>query len=299
MKKLIVIVGPTGIGKTKISIALAKKLGFEIISGDSVAIYKELNIGSAKPTAEEMQGVKHHLIDVLDPVEEYSVARFQQEARKIIDRSNNVIICGGTGLYIGAVLYDYEFLAKARNEDFLSQFQDYSNEELYAYLEKICPSFDREKIHVNNRKRVLRAIEIFHDTDKSIAEFNKKRNQIYDSYIIYLNVSNREVLYDRINSRVDQMVSLGLEKEVYTLYQKGIMPNAIGYKEWIPYFKGEICLESCITEIKKNSRHLAKRQMTWFKNQMDTHFYEVHLEDLNQSVNEIYQDVSNFLGKES
>ena len=293
MNKVIVIVGPTAIGKTKISIELAKRLNLDIISGDSVAVYKGLDIGSAKPTIEEMDGVKHYLIDVLDADKQYDVSEFQKSAREIIDDKKNVIICGGTGLYIQSVLYDYDFSSPKR--DFLDEekYKDYSNEELYDYLLKLNPNIDKDKLHMNNRKRVLRAIEILENNNE--IKYDALKRPLYDAYIIYLNVSNRDLLYDRINKRVDKMMDDGLLDEVKSLYQRGIYPHAIGYKEFIPYFNGDITLESAIDEVKKNSRHLAKRQMTWFRNQMLSHFYEVNLNDINKTIDLIYNDVVSFL----
>lgn len=295
MKKVIAIVGPTAVGKTKISIELAKHFCLDIISGDSVAVYKGLDIGSAKPTKEEMQGVKHYLIDVLEPTEQYDVMAFQRFSRSVIDKNDCTIICGGTGLYIKSAIYDYDFSAPSRDEEFLKQFDDYSNLELYKYLLKLDPELDQEKIHMNNRKRVLRAIEIRLKTDKSIQSYDRKDVMIYDSYIIYLNISDREILYKRINDRVDLMIKEGLIEEVKSLYDKGIYPNAIGYKELVSYFNGEITLETAIEEIKKNSRHLAKRQMTWFRNQLDTHFYDVNIENVDETINIIKQDLEAFL----
>ena len=299
MKKVIAIVGPTAIGKTKISIELAKRFNLEIISGDSVAVYKKLDIGSAKPTKEEMCGVKHHLIDVLEPTEQYDVSMFQKMSRKVIDELGSAIICGGTGLYIQSALFDYNFDAPKRDESFTERFKDVSNEELYQYLLRLDPNIDREKIHQNNRKRVLRAIQVKEDTNLSIHENSNKNEKVYDSYIVYLNLEDRELLYDRINKRVDQMMDEGLLNEVKSLYEEGILPHAIGYREFIPYFTGEETLETCVEEIKKNSRHLAKRQITWFKNQMDTHFYHVNLENINQTIDIIERDIKEFLAKES
>lgn len=295
MKKVIAIIGPTAIGKTKISIELAQKLGLEIISGDSVAVYRGLDIGSAKPTKEEMKGVKHHLIDVLDPDMQYDVSQFQTEARKIIDKNKNVIICGGTGLYIQSVIYDYKFDASKRDSSFEEKFKNYSNDELYNYLLSLDKNVDTTKIHRNNRKRVLRAIEVFSETNNSITNQKALNNPLYDAYVVYLNISDRNILYDRIDKRVDKMISDGLVDEVYKLYQKAIFPHAIGYKELLPYFEGDISLESAVAEIKKNSRHLAKRQMTWFKNQMPSHFYEVNLNNIDETINIIYKDVLKFL----
>ena len=294
MKKVIAIVGPTAIGKTKISVEIAKRLGLEIISGDSVAVYKRLDIGSAKPTKKEMNGVKHHLISVLEPDKQYTTFDFQKMARDIIDQSEKpLVIAGGTGLYIKSAIFNYEFEAPKRNED---DFKNLSNDELYEILGSLDPDFDREKIHINNRKRIIRAIEIVKSTNKKLADYNEKDKPLYDYYIVYLNL-DRDTLYERINERVDEMFDLGLEDEVYSLYKDGIYPHAIGYKEFIPYFNKEITLETVKDEIKKNTRHLAKRQITWFKNQMDTHFYLVNLNDINQTIDEIYNDLKVFLEK--
>lgn len=296
MKRVIAIVGPTAVGKTKISIELAKRLDAQIISGDSVAVYKELNIGSAKPTKEEMQGVKHYLIDELEPTEQYDVMTFQHRAREIIDNSSKpIIICGGTGLYIKSVLYNYEFEAPKRDDTLEERFKDFSNEELFSYLLKIDPDFDQTRIHMNNRKRVLRAIEIKESSNESIEHFNKKNEPYYEPYIVYLNIADRDLLYKRINERVDEMFAHGLLYEVFSLYKKGITPNAIGYKELIPFFNKEVTLETATDNIKLNSRHLAKRQMTWFKTQMDTHFYEVNLDNIEQTIDTIYHDLKEFL----
>lgn len=295
MKKVIAIVGPTGVGKTKVSIEIAKHFNLEIISGDSVAVYKQLNIGSAKPTKAEMDGVKHHLIDVLEPSEQYDVFMFQKKAREIIDKNDCSIICGGTGLYIKSALYNYSFDSPSRDENFLSQFNDYSNQELYNYLLKLDPSIDQEKLHMNNRKRVLRAIEVKLKTNQSIHDNNKKDELLYDAYIIYLNMTDRDALYERINRRVDMMMDAGLLDEALGLFKQGIIPNAIGYKELYPYYLGEVSLESAIDEIKKNSRHLAKRQMTWFRHQLDTHFYDVNPAKMNDTIDQIIKDLEVFL----
>ena len=294
MKRVIVIVGPTASGKTKISIEIAKHYNLDIISGDSVAVYKRLDIGSAKPTIEEMDGVKHHLIDVLDPTIQYDVSKFQQMARAIMDKNELSLIAGGTGLYIQSAIYNYEFSGNKRDLDFENKYSMYNNDELYKLLLKLDPNVDQTKIHPNNRKRVLRAIEVFLDSNESIHKNQKGKEALYDAYIIYLKM-DREILYDRINKRVDQMVSDGLIDEVKSLYDDGIYPHAIGYSELIPYFNGDESLETCIEEIKKNTRHLAKRQETWFKNQMNCHFYDVNLNDINETINKIILDIDGWL----
>ncbi|MDE5565758.1 MAG: tRNA (adenosine(37)-N6)-dimethylallyltransferase MiaA [Anaeroplasmataceae bacterium] len=292
--KVIVVVGPTAVGKTKISIALAKHYHTDIISGDSIAIYKGLDIGSAKPSIEEQDGIKHHLIDILDVTEDYSVADFQKSARKFIEEKPLSIICGGTGLYIQACLFNYEFKAPKRDEGFKEQFANYSNEELYDYLKSLDPSINSDRIHPNNRKRVLRALEVLLNTGKSINEFDRKEEAMYDYFIVYLTM-DRAILYDRISKRVDQMISSGLIEEAKTLYDKGIYLKGIGYQELYPYFEGNISLESAIEEIKKNTRHLAKRQETWFKNQMKSHFFNVNLENIDETLERIKKEIDGWI----
>lgn len=294
MKKVVIVLGPTAVGKTKIGIELAKRLNTEIISGDSVQVYKGLDIGSAKVTREEACGIKHHLIDVLEPTETYSVCDFQKESRRLMDNLDIPLIVGGTGLYINAAISNYEFDAPKRDYDFEEEYKDYSNEEVYRMLEEKDPLI-ASTLHKNNRKRVLRALYAA-NVNEPLSQKNKKNELLYDAYIIYLNL-DRALLYERIDKRVLQMIDEGLEEEVRNLYEKGITPHAIGYQEWIPYFKGEASLNEVISEIQKNSRHLAKRQMTWFKNQMTTHFYEVNLNDINETIEIIYSDVLEFLGR--
>ena len=295
MKKVLVVVGPTAVGKTKTAIELAKHYNAEIISGESVAIYRRLDIGSAKPTKEEMDGVKHYLIDIKDPEEEYSVKDFQEEARKIIDSSNDLkIISGGTGLYVESVLYNYEFNASKRDFNYEEKYKDYSNDELYSLLLELDPNIDKDKIHPNNRKRVLRAIEVKKELDQSIHSFNKKDEKVYDYFIVYLSME-RNRLYERIEKRVDMMFEDGLLEEVKSLYDDKIIPHAIGYKELVPYFDGLISLDTAKDEIKKNTRHLAKRQETWFRNQMDTHFYDAREDKHEDMLKEIIKDVDRWL----
>ncbi len=273
MKKVVAIVGPTASGKSKLAIDLALYFNGEIISCDSVSVYKDLDIGSAKPTLEEQKLVKHHLIDCLEPTEKFDVATCQQLARNLISKIDRPFICGGTGLYLNAILYNYEFNSPKRDDSFAKSYSDYSNLELYNLLKEKDP-LACDKLHPNNRKRVLRALETYIKGHNLLSSFNKKDEALYDSYIIYIDIA-REILYERINKRVDLMFDLGLEKEVYDLYQKGIMVDAIGYKEFIPYFEGLISLDMVKEEIKLNTRHLAKRQKTWFKNQTKANFYDV------------------------
>lgn len=294
MKKVICVVGPTASGKTKLAISLANVFSAPIISCDSVAVYKELNIGSAKPTKEEQKAAKHYLIDILEPTEQFDVATCQKLAREIIDREPLAILCGGTGLYVQGIINNYEFDSPKRTVDFAQNYESLSNEELYQLLLKNDVAKAQE-IHPNNRKRVLRALESSLQ-GKNLSNYNRNKEKYYDAYIVYLDIE-REMLYERINKRVDEMVAAGLEKEVRELAMKEIFPHAIGYQEWLPYLRGEISRESCIEEIKKNTRHLAKRQKTWFKNQTDAHFYTVDLNDFSSTMQKIIADVREFLAK--
>ncbi|MDE5715189.1 MAG: tRNA (adenosine(37)-N6)-dimethylallyltransferase MiaA [Anaeroplasmataceae bacterium] len=292
--KVIAVVGPTSVGKTKISIELAKYYNIEIISGDSVAIYKELNIGSAKPSLDDQKEVKHHLIDIRSAKESYSAADFQKDARKIINQNQLTLICGGTGLYIQAALFQYEFEQDMRSTNFATRYESLNNQELYDLLKKKDPNLDENKIHMNNRKRVLRALEVLEQTGKSIHSFNHKNEPVYDYFIVYLNLE-RNLLYSQINKRVDQMIENGLLEEVQNLYKKGIYPSGIGYKEFLPYFQNEIDLNTAIEQVKKNTRHLAKRQETWFKNQMQSHFYLVDINNLDNTIETIKKDINEWL----
>lgn len=294
MNKVIVVVGPTAVGKTKISIELAKHYGLDIISGDSVAVYKGLDIGSAKPSVLERDGVIHHLIDVLEPNEQYNVADFQKAARKIMDKNKVSLICGGTGLYVQAAIFNYEFEAPKRDDEKLEKYSDLSNDELYKLLLERDPNIDTNIIHPNNRKRVLRALEVIESQGVSIHSYKKKKEALYDYFIVYLSL-DRELLYDRIGKRVDIMIEDGLLKEVKDLYDKGICPTGIGYREWVPYFEGKISYEEAVEEIKKNTRHLAKRQETWFRNQMTTNFYTVDLNNINNTIESIKKDIDEWM----
>lgn len=297
MKKVIVIVGPTSVGKTKMGVEIAKAINGEVISGDSMQIYKEMDIGTAKVTKEEMDGIVHHLIDIKSPDESYSVKDFQDEVRYCIDdisaRGKVPIIVGGTGLYIKAALYDYEFdESEIDHNIFKEKFKDYSNEQLHEYLRTIDEKSAKE-LHFNNRQRVLRAIEIFEISGKKKSEILEQQQHIllYDACFIGLTL-NRDVLYERINHRVDIMDERGLEQEVKSLYNKGYTRNmqsmkAIGYKEWFDYFDGALSKEEVLEKIKKNSRNYAKRQYTWFKNQFDMNWFDVNLNDFHETVEEV------------
>lgn len=288
MKPIIVIIGPTGVGKTKLSIELAKKLDGEIINGDSVAIYKKLNIGSAKPTPEEQKEAPHHLIDIKDPIEEYSVYDYQQDARKKIEeitqKGKRVIIVGGTGLYIKAALYNYIFTTGTTNND----YEDLTNE---AILNKIKEYDKYTKIHLNNRKRLVRTLNKYENQEEIT---NEKDKCLYPLYIIGL-TAPRDIIYDRINKRVDKMIEEGLVDEILSLkelYQSSrVLNTAIGYKEFKGYLEDKKSIEQVKEEIKLNSRHYAKRQYTFFNHQFNTNWYNVNFNNFEETINEIYSDI--------
>jgi len=280
---IICVVGPTGVGKTKLSVELAKKYNGIIINADACQIYKELNIGTAKIKEEEKCGIEHLLFDIKNPLEEYSVSDYQMDLRKLLEeyKDRNIILVGGTGLYITAGLYDYEF-SEMNNND----YSEYSNEELY----NMCKEIDNNiNIHVKNRRR----LENFLNRSKKI---NKEPKLLYDVKFIGLTTS-REVLYEKINNRVDEMFDEGLLTEVKSLYDKygdvRILNSAIGYKEVIKYLKGEITLEESIELIKKNSRHYAKRQYTWFNNKMNITWFETNFDNFNKTINSVEDYLDN------
>jgi len=280
MQKVLVITGPTGSGKTNLSIKLAQKYNGEIISGDSIQVYRFLDIGSAKIKEEEKEGIKHHLIDILDPDQNYSVADFQKMSRELIadisSRNKLPMIVGGTGLYIRACLYDYNFTSENQKDD---EYPELSNEELYARLQELDPEA-LKKIHVNNRRRLLRAYNYCLKNENTFSENinSQKHEMLYDAKIITLTME-RETLYKRINERVDLMVKEGLKKEIEGLLEKGVdfsmqSMQGIGYKEYKDYFLNKKSEEECIEEIKKHSRQFAKRQYTFFNNQLPVTYFK-------------------------
>lgn len=286
MKKVVVLVGPTAVGKTSLSIELAKVFDAEIISGDSIQVFKGFSIGSGKVTKEEMQGVVHHGIDILEPKDKYSVADFQSMAREKIDEITNKghlpIIVGGTGLYIKACIYDYMFSKQGEvDESIVKKFEGMSNEELFLQLQKV--DVEQSKIiHQNNRKRMIRALMIFEMTQTRMSEqiATQEHKPIYDAFIIGCTM-DREALYDRINQRVELMVQDGLEDEIRGLINQGVTfedhaMQGIGYREWQTYFEQAASKEEVIEEIKKHSRQFAKRQYTWFNNQMPVHWVDMN-----------------------
>lgn len=274
-ENLFILIGPTAIGKTDLSIKLAQMMNGEIISADSMQIYKYMNIGSAKVTKEEMQEVPHHLIDNVYPDEDFTVANYKNHATTLISDINKEgrlpIIAGGTGLYINSIVYNLQFTEVPPSESIRNQLELLSNEELYKELEKV-DNTSADKLNINDRKRVIRALEIYKSTGKTMSEYNKDfrmENQDYNLVMIGLNM-DRARLYDRINRRVDIMINSGLIDEVKGLLEMGYDKNlvsmqGIGYKEIIMYLEEEISLDESIALIKQKSRNYAKRQLTWFR----------------------------------
>lgn len=287
MKKIIVIVGPTGVGKTKLSIELAKKFKGEVINADSTQVYKDLNIGTAKVTEEEMENIPHHLLSFIDPNDLYTVFDYQRDGRVVIDeilnREKTVIIVGGSGLYLKALLYDYKF----NEEDNKISYEMYNLEDLYNKLKEIDPDTD---IARNNRQRIERALTFYNENGFPISMKDGKDKLIYDVDIIGLR-TDRDKLYERIRRKTEIMFEAGLLQEVKNLYKSKangqIVHTAIGYKELYDYFDGNITLEEAIMNIKSNSTYYAKRQITWFNNQMDVKWFDVDFNDFDETINEV------------
>lgn len=282
-KPLIILTGPTAVGKTKASIGLAKVIGGEIISADSMQVYRHMDIGSAKITKEEMADVPHYLIDVLEPEEEFHVVRFQQMAKAamadIYSRGKIPIIVGGTGFYIQALLYDIDFTENEGDSVYREKLEALAKEKGAAYLHGQLAMVDpksAEEIHANNIKRVIRALEFYHQTGQKISEHNERERQKESPYQFCYFVLNdrRECLYERIDQRVDQMIRNGLVQEVQTLKERGctkqmVSMQGLGYKEIFSYLEGDCSLEEAVYIIKRDTRHFAKRQLTWFKRERD------------------------------
>lgn len=294
-KKVIAIVGPTCVGKTKLSVELAKLYQGEIINGDSTQIYRGMDIATAKVTEEEKEDIPHHLFDIRDMDEEYTVYEYQKDCRQKIEqiqeRGHVPIIVGGTGLYIKAALYDYQFT------DEINPIREYteSTEDLYQQLVKVDPYTD---IHPHNRKRIMRALSYFTETGNIPSQKEKTETLLYDVIWIGL-TTDRELLYDKINNRVDKMVDAGLLDEAMQIYKSGIRSKAvltpIGYKELFPYFEGHDSLENCLSMIKQNSRHYAKRQYTFFNRQLKINWFFTNYDDFEQTVVNVQNFINNDL----
>ena len=277
---IIVVVGPTGVGKTKMSIELAKKYNGIVINGDSMQVYRHLNIGTAKILEDEKEGIPHFLFDIVDPDEMYTVYDYQKDLREILKTyaNQNIIIVGGTGLYIKAGLFNYEFASEDMNDD--EKYNDLSNEELMNMVLKIDPD---TKIHQNNRRRLIRRLN-------QTTVGNNGNELLYDAVFIGV-TTDRENLYNRINKRVDIMIEDGLVDEVKKFYDQGIRSKAImtgiGYKELYDYFDGNISLDEAIDLIKKRTRKYAKRQYTWFNHQLPVKWFNVDFDDFSNTVREV------------
>ena len=288
---VIVVLGPTAVGKTKMSVELAKLLNGEIINVDSTQIYKDLDIATAKIKEEEKDGIPHHLFDIKNIKEDYTVYDYQKDCRSKIDEILNKnkipILVGGTGLYIKAALYDYKF-----NDEVNNQFEELTNEEIYNKLKELDENID---IHINNRKRLVRALNYCLNNNLKFSEKEKTNKLLYDTVFIGL-TTDRNILYDRINKRVDVMVKDGLLEEAKKIYDSNIRTKAvmtpIGYKELFPYFENKKSLEECLDLIKQNSRKYAKRQYTWFNNQMDVVWFNVDFDNFNNTIKEVYNYIT-------
>lgn len=282
-QRLIIVTGPTAVGKTALSVALAKRLCGEIISADSMQVYRHMDIGSAKVSEEEMGGVRHHLIDILEPSEEFNVARFKQLAgeavRDIASRGTVPIVAGGTGFYIQALLYDIDFTQTTEDPAFRREMEEKAGREgpmaIHALLREVDPRA-ADAIHANNVKRVIRALEFNRQTGMRISDHNEAERQkesAFDSYY-YVLTTDRPALYERIDRRVDQMMEQGLVGEVERLRAMGcrrdmVSMQGLGYKEILSYLDGEISLDEAVRIIKRDTRHFAKRQLTWFKRERE------------------------------
>ena len=285
-KPMVVLTGPTAAGKTDLSLNLAERIGGEIISADSMQVYRGMDIGTAKIRPGEMRGIPHHLIDVLDPSEPFNVMIFRQmaleTAESIWKRGRIPILVGGTGFYIQAILYDVDFSDQEAGGPYRKYLQDLAREKGSHYLHDRLKAKDPEYaagVHANNVKRVIRALEFYHETGEKLSAHNSvmRKKESPWNFACFVLYHDREILYERINRRVDIMMEAGLLSEVTDLYKKGYDRNltsmqGIGYKEFFDYFEGKADLSEVADRIKKNTRHFAKRQMTWFRREKDTIF---------------------------
>lgn len=287
-KPLIILTGPTAVGKTELSIELAKRVGGEIISADSMQVYQDMDIGSAKITQEEMQGVPHHMINVLKPDDEFHVVKFQEMVkdciREIYEHEKIPILVGGTGFYIQAVLYDIDFTENGSDDRYRRELEGLArkkgNDYLHRMLEKI-DAVSAGQIHANNVKRVIRALEYYKETGEPISAHNERERQKESPYrfAYFVLTDKRERLYERINRRVDQMMEDGLLDEVRSLRNRGytrqmVSMQGLGYKEILGYLDGEYGLDEAIYILKRDTRHFAKRQLTWFKREREVYWID-------------------------
>lgn len=299
MRRIIILVGPTAVGKTQMSIDLAKALDGEIVSCDSMQIYKYFDIGSAKPTPEEMDGVPHYLIDEIDPFEDFSVSDYQKKAKAYIEdifsRGKTPIITGGTGLYMNSLIYDMDFSKSASDPDYRASLEALAEEHGNAYVHNMLKDIDErsyKSLHFNNLRKVIRALEIYHVTGQTIDDFSSDLTLTEDYDVLLIGLTrNRKRLYVRINKRVDMMMSMGLLDEVKKLKEMGLdgsntSMQGIGYKEVVPYLEEKYDLETMVSMIKQNSRRYAKRQMTWFRRYEDMHWFDYDAYESYEAVRE-------------
>lgn len=282
-KPLIVLTGPTAVGKTSLSISLAKAVNGEIISADSMQVYKGMDIGSAKIRKEEMQGVTHYLVDILEPEEEFHIVKFQELAKaaleEIYTKGKIPILVGGTGFYIQAVTRDIDFTQAEQETSYREELEQFAKEKGAEYLHEKLREVDSksaENIHANNVKRVIRALEFYHQNGTPISEHNEEQKQQTSPYNLayFVLTAPREILYERIDRRVDQMMEEGLLEEVKSLRERGchrgmVSMQGLGYKEILAYLEGEYPLEEAVRILKRDTRHFAKRQLTWFRREQD------------------------------
>lgn len=287
-KPMVILTGPTAVGKTALSIRLAKEINGAVISADSMQVYRHMDIGSAKIRPEEMQGVKHYLIDILEPEEEFHVVRFVEEAKAALEeiyRNGQIpIIAGGTGFYIQALLYDINFDGQDCDADYRRELEQIAEEKGAEYLHQMLEEVDAESakaIHANNTKRVIRALEFYHVSGKKISGHNETEHQKESPYnfAYFVLTDERERLYKRIEARVDAMMEEGLLDEVRLLKERGatkemVSMQGLGYKEILAYLDGEISLERAVYLIKRDTRHFAKRQLTWFRRERDVIWFD-------------------------
>ena len=305
--KIIVILGPTAVGKTYVSVEVARTLKTEIISADSMQIYKGMDVGTAKVTQEEKHGIPHHMIDIREPDEDYSVSDFKSDAEKIIDRllaENKVpVIVGGSGLYVNSLIYDLDF-GRAKSDEkireyYTSYYRDHGEDALFELLLRVDPEAG-EKIHKNNVKRVIRALEVHDITGRKFSDLNpdiRRGSSKYDCILIGLSME-RKMLYQRINQRVDVMVSHGLIGEVKSLLDKGydkslVSMQGIGYKEIIDYLEGKMPLDEAVSILKRNTRRFAKRQFTWFLKDKNVKWFDMDdLDDIDRTIRSVLAYIS-------
>ncbi|WP_378952528.1 tRNA (adenosine(37)-N6)-dimethylallyltransferase MiaA [Pelosinus sp. sgz500959] len=306
MERMIAVIGPTAVGKTKVSIDLAKMLGTEIISGDSMLVYKDMNIGTAKPSMDERSNIHHHLIDILEPNEDFSVVEFKERASQHITQINQQghipVLAGGTGLYVKALLEGYQFNPTPSDEELRNKLdllaKEHGNQYLHDQLAKVVPSA-AERLHPNDLRRVIRALEVYYLSGDTISQNKLVEEQelLYDAVVIGLTM-DRKLLYSRINQRVDLMMEQGLVDEVTRLLAKGVPINCqgmqgIGYKEIVRYLQGEMDLLTATDNIKQATRNFAKRQLTWYRKMPYITWFDVNdFSDYNQMMESFYKVIA-------